>query len=501
MAEVYAPVAKDESFKTSESPSRNVADVLAQELARIAENILPPNAEDIAYDNTASGLTATNVQDAIDEVISTQADVIADTMADLTENKTATVTDGVADFETIDGSLVKSLVVEIEPSQSGTGTPSPSNIRPISGYTQEDVFVVGKNWADIIQGNCTTDGTITSDSTKLCNSDYIPVKAGQRFTVSAVNLTSPTKQVYFRIFSTKGTDNIRRSNSWANLPLTIDIQSGEYYLQLIFRNNDNSEITPSDANIQLELGNTATTFEPYHGKTYTTPFGQTVYGGTLDVLTGELTIDKWYVQITAQNVTFNSTNNRGLIRTNLVGIPYAISSPNTVNCICDKFEGITQTAGVVTGNVGVYAHGQIIAICGYKTSLEDYQSWLTDNPVTVVYEIETPQTIQLTPQTVKALVGENHIQASTGDVTICKYSKLVNGDDIYIADDNAVLISAMGTDESGNTKASKAYTTGDYFYKDGAMCKVLTSIASGATLTLNTNYSALTLADILKSLA
>ena len=430
MATVTKPIALDESINTTEQTPRNIADVLAEELKGIADNILPPNASQIAYDNTDSGLTATNVQDAIDEIISSQSEVIADTMADLTENKTATVTDGVADFETIDGSLVKSLVVEIEPSQSGSGTPSPSNIRPITGWTQEDIFVVGKNWANPIQGNCSTNGTITADSTRLCNSDYINVKAGQRFTVSAISLTQKTVQVYFRIFSAKGTDNIRRSDSWTNLPLTIDIQSGEYYLQLVFRNSDNSNIAPSDANIQLELGNTATTFEPYHGKTYTTPFNQTVYGGTLDVLTGELTIDKWYVQITAQNVTFNSTNNRGLIRTNVVGTPYAISSPNTVNCICDKFEGITQTEGVVTGNVGVYAHGQIVAICGYKTSLEDYQSWLTDNPVTIVYKIETPQIIQLTPQTVKALVGENHISASTGDVLECKFSMMINGDDL-----------------------------------------------------------------------
>ena len=39
MATVYAPIAKDESINTTESPSRNIADVLAQELSGIASAI------------------------------------------------------------------------------------------------------------------------------------------------------------------------------------------------------------------------------------------------------------------------------------------------------------------------------------------------------------------------------------------------------------------------------------------------------------------------------
>ena len=283
MATVTKPIALDESINTTEQTPRNIADVLAEELAGIAGAI-------------------------------TTSESVEDILSDMATTKDAQVISGTAVFDTVDGNLVKALKVAITPSQAGSGTPSPSNIRPISGYTEEVISV-----------------------------------------------------------------------------------------------KDSTDTTQ---------------------ETYTTPFNQTVYGGTLDVLTGELTIDKWYVQITAQNVTFNSTNNRGLIRTNAVGTPSAISSPNTVNCICDKFESITQTEGVVTGNVGVYAHGQIIAICGYKTSLAEYQSWLTDNPVTVVYEMETPTTLSLTPQTVKALVGENHISASTGDVLECKFSMLINGDDL-----------------------------------------------------------------------
>ena len=61
-------------------------------------------------------------------------------------------------------------------------------------------------------------------------------------------------------------------------------------------------------------------------------------------------------------------------------------------------------------------------------------------------------------------------------------------------------ITSIGTDESGRTTASKAYAQGDIFYKDGFIGEALTSVASGATWTLNTNYKRTTLAEIVAEL-
>lgn len=51
--------------------------------------------------------------------------------------------------------------------------------------------------------------------------------------------------------------------------------------------------------------------------------------------------------------------------------------------------------------------------------------------------------------------------------------------------DNSVIAPV----ESGAT-ASKAYAVGEHFIRDGAFCTAKTAIASGATFTLNTNYTA-----------
>lgn len=75
MATVTKPIALDESLNTTEVSPRNIADVLAQELEGIAQALTPvqPSASDVSYDNTASGLAADDVQDAIDELADEKA--------------------------------------------------------------------------------------------------------------------------------------------------------------------------------------------------------------------------------------------------------------------------------------------------------------------------------------------------------------------------------------------------------------------------------------------
>ena len=116
--------------------------------------------------------------------------------------------------------------------------------------------------------------------------------------------------------------------------------------------------------IQAELGSTATAYEPYQGTTYDITFpteAGTVYGGTVDVVTGVLTVDR-------------------------ANIP--------------SYNGETITEP-------------------WLSSMDEYTPGAT--PTTgaqVVYKLSTPLTYQLTPQTVAALVGQNYVWADTGDVTV-----------------------------------------------------------------------------------
>ena len=56
-----------------------------------------------------------------------------------------TATGNPVSFTTLRSAPLKTLGVEIAPVQSGTGDPSPDNVRPISGISTASVYVGRKN--------------------------------------------------------------------------------------------------------------------------------------------------------------------------------------------------------------------------------------------------------------------------------------------------------------------------------------------------------------------
>lgn len=128
--------------------------------------------------------------------------------------------------------------------------------------------------------------------------------------------------------------------------------------------------------IQIESGSSATSYEPYsnicpisgwtqaeiahNGDTDTIPFGQTVYGGSLNVSTGVLTIDRGYI------ASYNGET---------IAEPWISSMDEYVS-------GNTPTIGAQ-----------------------------------VVYPV-TPTTVQLTPAEVRTVLGNNSISANTGSVSV-----------------------------------------------------------------------------------
>jgi hypothetical protein len=58
------------------------------------------------------------------------------------------------------------------------------------------------------------------------------------------------------------------------------------------------------------------------------------------------------------------------------------------------------------------------------TSVEDYKTWLSTNPVKIAVKLAQPIEVQLTPtQIITTLIGENVIFADVADVTECKYTR------------------------------------------------------------------------------
>ena len=155
--------------------------------------------------------------------------------------------------------------------------------------------------------------------------------------------------------------------------------------------------------------------------------------------------------------------------------------------------GIVVYGNTTSRNVGVAGDINL-----YPTEDSLRQALLNSNAEFVI-PLATPQTVQLTPtQDITTLLGQNNIWADTGNITNLEYradtKKYVDG---TIVDVPLAMIAPI---ETGAT-ASKAYAVGEYFILNGnQFCKAKTAIASGATFTLNTNYTVTTIGAELKAL-
>ena len=190
----------------------------------------------------------------------------------------------VVTFEAENDHAIKDLTVAIEPVQAGTGDPSPDNVRPISGWTGANVFLQAENLFDDSQ----ISGATITESGLIANSSsyYVKtacVKKGLTYYTNSALVAywtvKPDKNITGKVY-----DNTR--HSLASVDNFVPPMDG--WVALRFSN--------SATNPMLSL----TPFTEYKAPTGTTlPISWeteagTVYGGSLNVTTGLLTV-KWYV--------------------------------------------------------------------------------------------------------------------------------------------------------------------------------------------------------------
>lgn len=223
MVTITKPMALDESFNTTESTSRNQADVLAgieQAIMRGFGQV----ANAVSYDNTDSGLTANNVQDAIDEVDDT-VDGLVDDLAEISSDIESTKTVSGNPLTLTDAAPInaESLVVELEPKQDLHGYDYPwpggagKNKLNLSEYTGNSYALYG--FAATISGE---DVTVT-----LTN--YSMTGAAESFEMLMnTDATFDKTGLSIKAFISAG-DNyvsgVRWSNVHSNNNIAIDLQN------------------------------------------------------------------------------------------------------------------------------------------------------------------------------------------------------------------------------------------------------------------------------------
>jgi hypothetical protein len=250
-----------------------------------------------------------------------------------------------------------SCVVDIEPVQSGSGDPSPSNVRPISGWSEVKVTKAGKN---LIDSSFCTNRTQNGIKTVRNNDGSITItgtaSSSLRFWNSNDTLNLTLKPGTYTL-----SPNLRLTKTGGYNINTFTLTEETTYKNIVFLLT-NGQAYNETFYPQLEYGSTATAYEPYVSPTeYPISLGQTVYGGTLDVVSGVLTVTDGYIASYAGETLLSTW----------------ISDRDVY------VQGTTPTTGAQ-----------------------------------VVYKLATPQIIQLTLTEIKTLLGSNSVWADSGDISV-----------------------------------------------------------------------------------
>lgn len=326
-------------------------------------------------------------------------------------------------IETVNGSVVSvvdasdqnavSLISRIDPVQDGSGEPSPDNVRPISGWNDAKATRAGKNIAPDVYSDYST---ATAYAAYTVNPQKLPIVMSFTDKDTAVDVSGLSIGLIDDVYNPSGNYKWCLANGVLQTPVTT-----QTYRNIFIHPKTEAAFNKifSRYNVQVEFGTTATAYEPYESQTLTSELPETVYGGSLDWGTGVLTVDRKQAQIDFVTELYTSVADGyigGYIRQS------DMLANSRDNGLCDKLIPVYTPANASKSCIVFGANNDSIYIVLPTnlagTTLETMNAYLTENPLTVVYPLAEPYTIQLTPQQLGMLKGTNNVWSNTGDTEL-----------------------------------------------------------------------------------
>ena len=152
--------------------------------------------------------------------------------------------------------------------------------------------------------------------------------------------------------------------------------------------------------------------------------GQTVYGGYIDVLSGVMTITH------GMKVYDGSSDEDWIYRSSALGfsVENIEFSGNFVEGISNLFpirtstETWTDYTSIRYGIGGSTSSRMIVfKVTSFITGVTDvatWRTWLSNNNLMCVYKLATPTKVLLSDNQIATIIGQNNIQADTGDIDV-----------------------------------------------------------------------------------
>lgn len=343
--------------------------------------------------------------------------------------------------------------IQFESGSTATSYEPYTNICPISGWDAVDTKVAGKNLFDkesydSIQAYIGND-SITYNASHTCI--YMDCKPNTTYTASRERTTTNERFgiAWVKEIPTNGTLIFGRSAAPSSGTVgsieTVSVTTGaDAKYVVIWAWWSGSDVTQAKNTLQLEVGSTATAYEPYDGQTITTTLPTTVYGGTVDVVGGKLDDNMAIVDLGTLNWVYEQ--GRDLFEALLV--PRA---KNLFDAVCSNYPFVGSYSVLVDKSCGyIYEYHVAIKDSTYGTDASAFKTAMSG--VQLVYELATPTSYSLTPQEIQTLIGQNNIWS---DGTVELRGHTISKRDVMIYKDNG-LTDVVNKSAEANTNAAEA---------------------------------------------
>ena len=320
-----------------------------------------------------------------------------------------------------------------EPAQDGSGEPSPENIRPIKGRDSVAVTRCGENLLNI--------APFTKQTMQGISYEYV-VNGGIHISGTALaNAVSPMFSVwylppgkYYGLDSGKGIGSsivVQRNgkNVWLSVKGTFVILAGDVIKFWCLSVNSGTTLDKT-VYPYIVPGTTApTAYTPYIGQTATLTLPETIYGGTVDAVSGScekawneialINTYSWYAS-TNQYRTFYCVNIKNITRTTIENSEYA----KNWKCTHFKSEAYSHAqSGDRNNTVSFQSDRETLAIT-FPGTIDELKSYLAaqyaaGTPVQVCYKLAEPVPFTaIGAQPIPALSGVNTVITDADSVTV-----------------------------------------------------------------------------------
>lgn len=331
-----------------------------------------------------------------------------------------------------------------EPTQDGSGEPSPDNIRPISGRETVSVERCGGNVIEFLrtndshesvkiavdaEKNITLNGALTRGANIIIGMCRLHWVAGKTYTMyvkkvgGSASLGSGDGITFaYSLFTQDYNRYFRGDTRSTNLNAYIASDAALAETELVFMLQcwrANTVFNNFKFQIEVVPGTTApTTYTPYTGQTAALTLPSTVYGGTVDAVTGEGQ-ETWKIAtIDAKKIKFSSYGND-----RFWNLPYhtADGATGASKIICSHF--ISSTFSVNEPYAFFFTQpNRLQNLFSSLDELNDYcaAQYAAGTPVQIVYQsLKEPVPFTATgAQPIPALPGVNTLMTDANSATV-----------------------------------------------------------------------------------